>query len=225
MRRVETMTRIKVCGLTNLQDARWAWQCGADLLGFIFVPSSPRYVPPAKVAGITEALRAEGCEARFVGVFVNELSACLKKTVQTCSLHLAQLHGDESPEYVRRLGVPVIVARRVRERVPWEELAPYEAWAYLLDSYDPDRRGGTGHTWDWDLLQMDVDVEASKRLIVAGGLAPDNVANIVQEAQPWGVDVSSGVECRPGRKDQDKVKRFIDCVRKVDETTCKKSER
>jgi phosphoribosylanthranilate isomerase len=177
------------------------------------------------VAGITEALRTEGCEARFVGVFVNEPPASLKKTVETCSLHLAQLHGDESAEYARRLDVPVIVARRVRERVPWEELAAYEAWAYLLDSYDPDRRGGTGQTWDWDLLRADAEADVSERLIVAGGLAPDNVASIVRGAQPWGVDVSSGVECRPGRKDQEKVKRFIDYVRKVDKATCKESER
>lgn len=219
------MTRVKICGLTNLEDARWAWQCGADLLGFIFVPSSPRYVPPAKVAGITGALRAEECGARFVGVFVNEPPASLKRTVETCSLDLAQLHGDESADYVRRLDVPVIVARRVRGHVPWKELAAYEAWGYLLDSYDARRRGGTGQTWDWDLLRTDAEVDVSERLIVAGGLTPDNVASVVREAQPWGVDVSSGVERRPGRKDHDKVRQFIDCVREADETLCKKNER
>lgn len=218
------MTRVKICGLTSLEDARWAWRCGADLLGFIFVPSSPRYISPAKVAGITEALRAEGCEARFVGVFVNESPASLKKTVKACSLHLAQLHGDESAEYARQLDFPVIVARRIRGHVPWDDLATYEAWGYLLDSYDAHRRGGTGQTWNWDLLRAGGETEVPGRLIVAGGLTPDNVASVVRGARPWGVDVSSGVERNPGHKDRDKLRRFIKNVREADKALCKKIE-
>lgn len=219
------MTKVKVCGLTSLIDARWAWQCGADLLGFVFVPSSPRHVLPARVAEITKALRAEGCGACFVGVFVNEPLENLERTARMCSLHLAQLHGDESVEYARQLDLPAIVARHVRGRVPWEELAAYEAWGYLLDSYDVRRRGGTGQTWDWDLLQADVEVEMPGRLIVAGGLTPDNVAMVVGGMRPWGVDVSSGVERCPGRKDHAKVERFVENVREADRRICEKSER
>lgn len=216
MERGGPMTKVKICGLTKLEDARWAWQCGADLLGFIFVPSSPRYIPPIRAAGITEALRAEGCPARFVGVFVGESLEHLEETAETCSLHLVQLHGGESVEYVRRLDLPAIIARRVRGRVPWEDLAAYEAWGYLLDSYDARKRGGTGQTWDWDLLRTDAKEEMPERLIIAGGLTPDNVATVVRGARPWGVDVASGVERRPGHKDHDEVKRFIENVREAD---------
>jgi len=210
------VTVVKICGLTNLEDARWAWRCGVDLLGFIFVRSSPRYVAPAEVTKITKTLLAEGCEARFVGVFANESIEVVRQIADTCSLHLVQLHGGEKPDYAHKLDIPVIIAHRVRERVPWEELSLYEAWAYLLDSYDPLRLGGTGHTWRWDISR-----EANKgtmRLIIAGGLTPDNVGLVVRQVRPWGVDVASGVEAYPGRKDPFKVKRFIQHVREEDET-------
>ena len=211
------MTMIKICGLTVLEDARWAWRCGADLLGFIFVPSSPRYIAPEKVARITEALTAEGCQARFVGVFAGETVETVQQIASTCSLHLVQLHGEETADYVRRLGLPAIIARRVRDHVAWDELATAyrglerEVWAYLLDSYDPHRLGGTGQVWNWDLLPGSTD--RPLRWIIAGGLTPDNVALALRRARPWGVDVSSGVEASPGRKDPARVARFIQQIR------------
>jgi len=221
------MTVIKICGLTNLEDARWAAQCGADLLGFIFVPSSPRYVTPDKVAEITKSLADEGCPAHFVGVFADEPLGSVRQIAVTCALHLAQLHGHETPAYVHELGLPpnapdwigggglpVIVARRVRGAIPWEELSRFHPWAYLLDGYDPQRLGGTGQPWPWELL-----AEGSRKLdrvILAGGLTPENVGEALRRARPWGVDVSTGVEARPGRKDSAKVERFIRRVREAD---------
>ncbi|MBM3188479.1 MAG: phosphoribosylanthranilate isomerase, partial [Chloroflexi bacterium] len=146
------MTAVKICGLTNLSDARWAWECGADLLGFIFVPSSRRYVTVSEVAPIAEALRREGCPARLVGVFAGEPAAAVRRIVAACGLDLAQLHGGESPEYIAELGLPAIVARPMTDGMSWAELNDYDAWAYLLDTHDPQQLGGTGRTWDWRRL-------------------------------------------------------------------------
>lgn len=208
------MTYIKICGLTNWQDARWAWRCGADLLGFIFVPSSPRYVRLEDVAPITEALLREGCEARFVGVFADQPAASIRETVEACHLHLAQLHGQVTPQDVAAVQPPVIVAVRVSGEVAWGALRRYDAWAYLLDTHDPERLGGTGRPWDWRRLEQGEDRPA--RLIVAGGLTPDNVTTAIRLTRPWGVDVSSGVEAVPGRKDPAKVAAFIRHVREED---------
>lgn len=207
------MTVVKICGLTNLEDARWAAQCGADLLGFIFVPSSPRYIAPGKAAAITAKLADEGCAACFVGVFADEPVEAVRRVAATCALRLVQLHGHETPEYAQLLGLPVIVARRVRETIPWEELAAFRPWAYLLDSYDPQRLGGTGQPWPWELLAE--GGQRLKRVILAGGLTAENVGRAIRWARPWGVDVSSGVEASPGRKDPAKVERFIRSVREA----------
>ena len=205
------MTRTKICGLTNLMDARWAWRCGADLLGFIFVPSSKRFVTAESVVPIITALRAEGCTCDFVGVFADEKQRVVADTADRCGLDLVQLHGDEPPEYARALGLPVIIARRVADRVRWEELADYDAWAYLLDTHSPDHLGGTGTTWDWRLAAGVAD--RGIRLIIAGGLTQNNVDDIVTRLAPWGVDVASGVEREPGRKDHHKLYRFVRVIR------------
>ena len=211
------MTAVKICGLTNLDDARWAWQCGADLLGFVFVRSSPRSVSQAEVARMVRALKDEACGARFVGVFADQSIEAVRRIARTCSLHLAQLHGGESPDYARALGVPVIVARRVRDRVPWDELSEYGAWAYLLDSYHPQQLGGTGHSWPWELLAK--RPQDQTKIIIAGGLTPNNVALAIDQARPWGVDVSSGVEAHPGRKDPSKVELFVQRAKRHREAT------
>ncbi len=197
---------VKVCGLTNLEDARSAWHSGADPLGFVFVPASARCITLHTAASITGALRAEGCRVSFVGVFANQGVAFIEEAVAAAGLHVVQLHGDEDPPFARALPVFSIIARRVRESVPWTRLAQYDAWAYLLDGYSPGSLGGTGQTWNLDLL---ADRPPAARLIVAGGLTPENVAHVIKKARPWGVDVSSGVERAPGRKDPDKVARFI----------------
>lgn len=202
--------------MTNLEDARWACRCGADLLGFVFVPASPRYVTPAEAARITTALASEDWKVRFVGVFANHSIEAVHQAAETCSLDLAQLHGEETSSHARSLQLPFILARRVRDQPSWEDLSRYDAWAYLFDTYHPHKLGGTGHTWNWHLL-TDWG-KPSTRIIIAGGLTPDNVASAVRQARPWGVDVSSGVEARPGRKDPAKVERFIQRVREKDRT-------
>jgi len=204
------MIAVKICGLTNLPDARWAWQCGADLLGFIFVPSSPRYIEPREAGRITAELRAEGCTARFVGVFAGASAAQVARTVEEAGLDLAQLHGAGDAHIAGRLKVPAILARWVRERVPWEEMDG-RAWAYLLDTHREGRLGGTGEAWSWEMLgERRGLADVTQRIIVAGGLSPENVAEAVRVARPWGVDVSSGVEVRPGVKDPARVKEFIE---------------
>lgn len=212
------MTRVKICGLTTTEDALWAWRCGADLLGFIMAPASPRHVPPETVAGVVRRLRAAGCGVPCIGVFVNEPPMRIMDIIETCGLDMAQLHGDETPEHaraVREAGYDVIVARRVTDAVPWDDLARYDAWAILLDTYDGQRQGGTGKSWAWALAR---DERRPQRLIVAGGLTPTNVAEAVRQAAPWGVDVSSGVEAEPGRKDPGRVQAFIHNVRAMEET-------
>ena len=201
------MVRVKICGLTNLDDARMAWRAGADLLGFIFVPASPRCISPAQASAIINALREEGCQALCVGVFADAPASEVEKIAEQCRLDLVQLHGAEPPAYARGLHCPVVRAHRVRGAVPWEELLAYDAWAYLLDSYHPQQAGGTGQHWAWD--EMDLSAVPPVRLIVAGGLTPDTVAEAVRRLHPWGVDVSSGVESRPGQKDPDRVRDFI----------------
>jgi len=201
------MVRVKICGLTNLDDARMAWRAGADLLGFIFVPASPRCISPAQASAIINALREEGCQALCVGVFADAPASEVEKIAEQCRLDLVQLHGAEPPAYARALPRPVIRAHRVRGAVPWKELLSFDAWAYLLDSYHPQQAGGTGQHWAWD--EMDLSAVPPVRLIIAGGLTPDTVAEAVRRLHPWGVDVSSGVESRPGQKDPVRVRDFI----------------
>jgi phosphoribosylanthranilate isomerase len=207
------MTMVKICGLTNLEDARHAWQCGADLLGFIFVAASPRCVTVDTVSAITSRLRDGGCTSRLVGVTADLPAESVLSIIDKAGLDAVQLHGHEDPAYARDLKRPVILAHRVRDHVDWSGLAEYSAWAYLLDGYDPARLGGTGRPWRWDLVSQ--RPEGFERVIVAGGLTPDNVTESIRQSGAWGVDVSSGVELAPGRKDHAKVARFIASVREL----------
>jgi phosphoribosylanthranilate isomerase len=208
------VTAVKICGLTNVTDARWAWQCGADLLGFIFIEATPRCVVPDTVEHIVHTLRAEGCRLRTVGVFSAAPIEWINPVAEQCSLDLIQWH-DESPLLEpEKLVRPLILAWRVRGRPSWDRITRTTAWAYLLDSYGPGRLGGTGQTWAWDAASPYED--RPERLIVAGGLTPDNVAEAIRRTRAWGVDVSSGVEAEPRHKSPSKVQRFIDNVRQVE---------
>lgn len=200
------MTAVKICGLTNLGDARWAWECGADLLGFILVPGTPRYVPPEDVGCLASALRAEGCGALLVGVVAGEGVDVVDRVAAAAGLDLVQLHGADDAELLERLRTPAILVHRVRDAIPWAQMRG-DAWGHLLDAYHPAKLGGTGERWRWELLAG--RPAGGRRILVGGGLTPDTVAEAVRVARPWGVDASSGVEATVRVKDPQKVRRFI----------------
>jgi phosphoribosylanthranilate isomerase len=195
---------VKICGITNVEDARAAVEAGADAIGLIFAPGSPRLVEPTAAHEIASAVPAH---VKKVGVFVNEAVETVNRLAREVPLDLVQLHGAETPEFTRLVEVPVIKAVRVRGAIDVEHLRAYKASAILLDTYVEGAHGGTGRTFDWDLARP--VVRAGLPVLLSGGLTPENVAEAVRRVQPWGVDVSSGVESRPGRKDHDKVRAFI----------------
>jgi phosphoribosylanthranilate isomerase len=221
------MTYCKICGITNVNDACIAVEAGADMLGLIFYPKSPRYVTPETAAGIVEAVRfTYGADTpRFVGVLVDKPAAQIPALMDAVGLDLAQLHGNESPELVRRLSPRAFKA--VRPRTEEQARAALDAYRdtvpndaclpqLLIDAYAPRQLGGTGHTADPGLAHL---LATRVRLLLAGGLTPDTVAGAVRRIHPWGVDVSSGVELRPGIKDPARVRAFIQAVRAVDSAT------
>ena len=207
--------KVKICGLKTLEEARAALEAGADLLGFNFYPSSPRYIPPAACAKLVAALRAESCAARLVGVFVNASPDEITAILDGCDLDLAQLSGDESPETLNALGGRAYKALRPADasalalslrQYPPAAAAP----AWLVDAYRPGEYGGTGQSADWSLARQ---LARQAPILLAGGLTPDNVAAAVRQVRPWGVDVASGVESAPGVKDPALVRAFIQAAR------------
>jgi phosphoribosylanthranilate isomerase len=196
--------RIKICGITNLRDALDAVNAGADALGFMFYERSKRWVTADMVARITSELPPFVLR---VGVFVDASPRTVREVTDTCGLTALQFHGSESPQFCSQFSLPVIKAIRLADKASLTQLEQYQISALLLDSALPGQLGGSGEKGDWQLAR-----EAKKsghRIILAGGLAPDNVADAVREVRPYGVDVSSGVEAAPGRKDSQKVSAFI----------------
>lgn len=199
--------KVKVCGTTRLKDALWAVECGADAIGFIFYKKSPRSVTPKTAKEICSKLPPF---VNRVGVFVNETAEKINRIVERCGLNVVQLHGDESPAFCRKIKTRVVKAVRVKDSASLKELSKYEVDGFLLDTYKPDQWGGTGKVFDWELAER-----ANKYgpVIIAGGLKPRNVKAAIKKVQPYGVDVSSGVEESPGKKDPKKVKAFLKAVR------------
>lgn len=198
------MIYVKICGITNVRDARLAARMGADALGFNFYKESPRYVKPARAKAIIAALPPF---VTTVGVFVNQFPEQVMEICRTCNLDAAQLHGDESPARVACVrGVKRIKGIRVRSEREVTLCGRYQVEAFLLDAYVPGKPGGTGQTFKWELAR-----EARKfgPVILAGGLTPDNVEEAIQTAVPYAVDVASGIESSPGRKDKDLMMEFI----------------
>jgi phosphoribosylanthranilate isomerase len=231
-----TRTVVKICGLTNLDDARVAVAAGADLLGFIFYAKSPRYVTPERVAAIVQSLRSDKVtespchpltpspphpvtlSPQFVGVFVNASVAEIQATVAQVGLDFVQLHGNETAEWFAPLAGRAYKAVRPADaaaaQAQAEAFAPLGCVAgpsLLIDAYDPNAYGGTGKQTDWHVA-ADL-ARQHPGLLLAGGLTPENVAAAIDVVQPWGVDVASGVEAEPGRKDHAKVRQFVAEVR------------
>jgi phosphoribosylanthranilate isomerase len=210
------MTKVKICGITNLYDAVTAIDAGADMLGFIQYRKSPRYVTPECAAGIIQAIGMRG-RVGCVGVFVDAAEDEIRRTVEQAQFDLVQLHGVESPELVRALAPRVYKALRPRDQA--EASADVERFrvsigasepAFIVDAYDPKQFGGTGVRADWDIA---TSIARQYPILLAGGLTPENVGDAVDAVEPWGVDVSSGVERAPGNKDPAKVNRFIQAAK------------
>lgn len=213
------MTRIKICGLTRPEDAALAAELGAWALGVIFAAESPRCVSIAQAREIFEAGMAavSGAEAPLrVGVFVNARVGEIEEAVRASHLDAVQLHGEESPEFCaevrERLGVAVIKAVRVSGPEAVAGVVRFDTDFVLLDTYHPERRGGTGEAFDWSLAASLPEAVREQRLVLSGGLNPENLAAAVQAAKPFAVDVASGVESAPGIKDPDKLRQLFENV-------------
>ncbi|MTI79577.1 MAG: phosphoribosylanthranilate isomerase [Firmicutes bacterium] len=198
--------RVKICGIKDLDTGRYAVKCGADALGFVFASSS-RQVTPEQARSIIFNLPPFISK---VGVFVNAPKEKVQQIARECRLDYVQLHGDETPEYAKEIGIPVIKAFRVRDAEVLQQAAEYPADAVLLDAYTPGVAGGTGKTFNWHLLKK---AQLRTPLILAGGLTAENITEAIQIVHPYALDVSSGVETE-GKKDLQKIAMFMSRVEK-----------
>jgi phosphoribosylanthranilate isomerase len=208
--------KIKICGITNIDDARAAIGAGADLLGFNFYAKSPRYMTPEKAREIAAQIRSDESRPLLVGVFVNSSLEEIRSVLEIAQVDLAQLHGDEPVHVVEQLhGRGFKALRPTSEEaaeIDAEWFAPYgpNAPVLLVDAYRKDQYGGTGHVADWSIATK---LAQQYPILLAGGLTPDNVAEAIRQVRPWGVDVASGVEVSPGQKDVAKMRLFAEKAR------------
>lgn len=203
------MIKVKICGITNFEDAQTAVLAGCDMLGFVFYEKSPRYIRPDRAGDIISGLPGE---VEKVALFVNEQ----KKTVidilnQIKEIDILQFHGDETPDYCNAFNKRIIKAIRVKNKDSIKQMASYNVNFFLLDAFKKDVYGGTGENFEWKLAK---DAKAyNVPIILSGGLNPENVKEAIELVEPYAVDVSSGVEISPGRKDPELIKRFIQVVK------------
>lgn len=209
-----TVTKVKFCGITTLQDAHRAAELGAWAIGLNFWPGSPRRCSRAVATELAAVLRRR---IEVAGVFVNAPLDDLVRTADNVGLTMLQLHGDEGPAYcaevARRTGCKVIKAARVHSGADIQSLAPFHVDYHLLDSYVPGALGGTGQTFSWDLARAH---RGPVPVVLGGGLTPQNVVEAIDTVRPFAVDVASGVEAEPGLKDPSKLEAFIEAVRSTD---------
>jgi phosphoribosylanthranilate isomerase len=201
------IVKVKVCGITSYEDAAAALDMGADLLGFNFYPKSPRFVKPEKAMEIISQLPAF---IDIAGVFVNESIEKIQETKNLCQLDWLQLHGDEAPDFCREFlshDVKVMKAIRVKDQEDIKKADDFFTDAILLDAFDPEKYGGTGLTFDWNVIG-----HIGKRVFLAGGINPDNAAQAA-ELGVYGIDVCSGIEAKPGKKDHKKMKKLFANIR------------
>jgi len=201
--------RVKICGITSREDAEFCVEAGADALGLIFVEGTPRYVTPAQAASIIRTLPPF---VTPVGVFWDHPAGHVKAVAEACGLRVLQFHGDEPPEDLAAYTLPVIKTIKLAGRGDLDGLARYHVSAFLLDSAARWSEGEPRSPIEWELAR---EVAPAHRIILSAGLTPDNVARAIGLARPWAVDVNSGVEARPGRKDPDRVRRFVAEAKRV----------
>lgn len=202
------MTWIKICGITNIEDALKVVELGADALGFVFYEKSPRKTTKEKAKEIISSLPKEVVK---VGLFVDELEERVNEITSYCNFDILQFHGDETPDYCKKFPQKIIKAFRIKDKESLVNIPKYEVDYYLLDAYSQVAPGGTGRTFNWELA-----IEAKKferPIILSGGLNPENIIEAIEKVSPFGVDVSSGVESSPGKKDHKKLKEFITKVK------------
>lgn len=206
------MVKVKVCGITSFKDALACIGAGADALGFVFFSSSPRSIRPSRAQSISRLIPERIVR---IGVFVNAPLKRVRKIAVSCHLDMVQLHGEETPEYCRKLkGYRLIKAFRVQKEINASLLRRYRAYAYLFDAFSRSQRGGTGRTFNWDLIRGVKSL--GKPVFLSGGLDARNVQRAIARVRPQWVDVSSSVESSPGKKDYGKVKAFIRAVQAKD---------
>jgi len=205
------MTKIKICGITNKPDAIVAAALKPDMIGFVFYNGSKRYVEPKIVRDIANELPPFIAK---VGVFVDLDKNKVLEIAQECALDMLQFHGDEAPDYCAgfKSSYKVIKAFRIKDSDSLKGINDYDTDFYMLDAYSSKEKGGTGERFNWKIVE---NFEFLKPVILSGGLTPDNVRDAIEELSPYGVDVSSGVEMSPGKKDTSLMKKFVENVRKT----------
>lgn len=207
------MTQVKICGITNLQDALVATRCGAAAVGFIFYPPSPRHIKPVDAKQIVGSLPDKLVK---VGVFVNETPQEIKRVMEYCSLDMIQLHGDETPEYCHQFPVAITIkAVELKNNDDVKRALGYKVAAILIDSRHAGLFGGTGKKSNWELTCR---IKDKKPLILSGGLNADNIAEALKSVTPAALDINSGVEASPGKKDHKKLTQIFDIIRAFDAT-------
>lgn len=224
------MVKVKICGITNLEDALASIGAGCDALGFVFYKKSPRYINPQEAAKIIRGL-PQGILK--IGVFVNSRASAIKDIAKLCNLDILQFHGSESPEFCQRfksykiikafrinpvrntkqIKNSIIVSNGVKDKIDLAKILKYKTFAYLFDTFVKSKPGGTGRKFNWELLKF-LD-KIKQPVFLSGGLDAGNVTAAIKLARPDWVDVSSSVEAGPGKKDAKKVKEFIQAVRKI----------
>ncbi|MFH1414168.1 MAG: phosphoribosylanthranilate isomerase [Candidatus Omnitrophota bacterium] len=203
------MVRVKICGITNSQDAENSIQAGSNALGFVFYRNSPRYITPDKASAIIQGLPKK---IKKIGVFVNAREDSIRRIARVCRLDMLQFHGNQSAEFCRKFrNYKVIKAFRIKDKIETDKISEYLTYAYMFDAFRKNKFGGTGKKFNWNLLKS---IDKIKRVIfLSGGLTERNVARAIKAVQPDWVDVSSAVEIRPGKKDHRKLKKFIRAVK------------
>ncbi len=202
---------VKICGITNIEDALRVVELGADALGFVFYEKSPRKITKEKAKEIIDKIQTVKPRVVKVGLFVDELEEKVNEIASYCNFDILQFHGDETPNYCKKFPQKIIKAFKIKDKESLVNIPKYEVDYYLLDAYSEELPGGTGKTFNWDLAKE--AKEFGKPIILSGGLNPENIIEALKKVLPFGVDVSSGVELFPGQKDHKKLEEFITKVK------------